>query len=85
MVKSLVELGIDMTNRNAEDLTPLMLSCKLGLIQITELLLINNANLYETNILGDTPLKLAQRFGHEVLVLILIQKYKALQKPSSKK
>jgi len=62
-----------------------MLSCKLGLIQISEILLTNNANLYEANILGDTPLKLAQRFGHEELVLLLIQKYKALLKPLSKK
>jgi ankyrin repeat protein len=84
-VKSLVELGIDISYRNAEDLTPLMLSCKLGLIQITEILLMNNANLYEANILGDTPLKLAQKFGHEELVLILIQKYKALHKPPIRK
>ena len=78
-------MGIDISNRNSEDLTPLMLSCKLGLIQITEILLMNNANLYEANILGDTPLKIAQRFGHEELVLVLIQKYKALQKPPTRK
>ena len=60
-----------------------MLSCKLGFISITETLLSQNANLYEANILGDTPLKLAQRFGHEELVLILMQKYKALSRPSS--
>jgi len=78
-------LGIDISNRNSEDLTSLMLGCKLGLIQIVEILLMNNANLYEANILGDTPLKIAQRFGHEELVLILIKKYKALQKPPIKK
>ena len=52
-----------------------MLACKLGLIPIVELLLLNQANLSETNVLGETALKLAQRFGHEDLVLILIQKY----------
>jgi ankyrin repeat protein len=57
----------------------------MGLIEITELLLSHNANLYEANILGDTPLKLAQRFGHEELVLLLIQKYRALNRPQSKK
>jgi hypothetical protein len=62
-----------------------MLSCKLGLISIAENLLIQNANLYEVNILGDTALKLAQRNGHEELALILMQKYNALNRPGSKK
>jgi len=62
-----------------------MLGCKLGLIQIVELLLSNQANIYETNILGDTSLKLAQKFGHEELVLLLIQKYKALVRLPSRK
>lgn len=62
-----------------------MLACKIGSIQIVELLLNNQANLHETNILGDTSLKLAQRFGHEELVLLLIQKYKALIRQPSRK
>ena len=62
-----------------------MLACKLGLIPIVELLLLNQANLSETNVLGETALKLAQRFGHEDLVLILIQKYKALIRQPSRK
>ena len=57
----------------------------MGLIQIAEILLLHNANIHEINILGDTPLKLAQRFGNEDLVLLLIQKYKALIKPQSRK
>lgn len=62
-----------------------MLACTIGSIQIVELLLNNHANLHETNILGDTCLKLAQRFGHEELVLLLIQKYKALIRQPSRK
>jgi len=62
-----------------------MLSCQLGLIQVVEILLMHNANLYEANILGDTPLKLAQKSGHEELALLLIQKYKALLKPQTSK
>lgn len=54
-----------------------MLSCKNGLTELAEFLLKNNANISETNILGDTPLKMAQRFGHEDLALLLINKYKA--------
>jgi ankyrin repeat protein len=61
-----------------------MLSCKLGYIEIAEILLDNKANLYEINILGDTSLKLAQKHGHENLVIILIQKYKALARQSAK-
>lgn len=66
-------------------MTPLMLSCKLGLISISENLLTQNANIYEANILGDTALKIAQRNGHEELALILMQKYSALNRPGSKK
>ena len=62
-----------------------MLACKLGLIPIAEILLNNQANLHESNILGDTSLKLAQRFGHEEMVLLLIQKYKALIRQPSRK
>jgi ankyrin repeat protein len=62
-----------------------MLSCKLGLINIAEYLLNNGSVVNETNILGDTPLKMAQRYGHEDLVLILIQKYKALSKNINKR
>ncbi len=62
-----------------------MLSCQLGLIQVAEILLMQNANLHEANILGDTPLKLAQKFGHEELALLLIQKYKALLRPHTNK
>jgi ankyrin repeat protein len=79
-----VEKGFDITKKNSEDLTPLMLSCKLGNIEIAEILLENKANLYEINILGDTSLKLAQKNGHENLVMILIQKYKALARQSAK-
>jgi ankyrin repeat protein len=62
-----------------------MLACKLGLINVAEYLLNSGSVVNETNILGDTPLKMAQRYGHEDLVLILIQKYKALSKSINKR
>ena len=62
-----------------------MLSCKLGLNEIAENLLSQNANLFEVNILGDTALKIAQRNGHEELAMMLMQKYNALNRPSSSK
>jgi ankyrin repeat protein len=82
---SLIDLGADLNIRNQADLTPLMLCCKLGLTTVCEHLLENKANINDTNILGDTPLKLAQRFGHEELVMLLIKKYNALIRPASKK
>lgn len=62
-----------------------MLACKIGSVDIAEILLSNNANVHEVNVLGETPLKLAQKFHHENLVLILIEKYKALIRQSSRK
>jgi len=78
-------MSFNIKYRNSEDLTPLMLACKLGSTQIVELLLNNQANIHETNILGETALKLAQKSGHEELVLLLIQKYKALIRQPSRK
>lgn len=60
-----------------------MLSCKQGMTELAEFLLNNDAKISETNILGDTPLKLAQKFGHEELAIILMQKYKAPMRPPS--
>jgi ankyrin repeat protein len=82
---SLADLGADINLRNQADLTPLMLSCRLGLTTLCEHLLEHKANINDSNILGDTPLKLAQRFGHEELVMLLIKKYNALIRPTSKK
>jgi ankyrin repeat protein len=81
----MIELGADITIRNGAHLTPLMLCCKEGIAELAEVLLGNDANINDTNILGDTPLKLAQRFGHEELALLLINKYRALiqNRPSS--
>jgi ankyrin repeat protein len=85
LVYSLCDLGADLGIRNAADLTPLMLGCKMGLKDVCEYLIEHKASVNDTNILGDTPLKLAQRNGHEDLVLLLMKKYNALTRPASKK
>lgn len=78
IIKRLLEANVDLS-KNSSHLTPLMLACKQGNIEISELLLQKSeGSINETNILGDTPLKLAQRFGHENLALLLINKYRAL-------
>ena len=58
-------------------MTPLMLCCKHGDIEIAKILITHGANVIEKNILGDTPLKIAQMNNHESLALMLINNYKA--------
>jgi ankyrin repeat protein len=62
-----------------------MIACKKGYKGIVDIIMANNGNINESNIMGDTPLKLAQRFGHAELALTLIQKYKASMRPKSLK
>jgi ankyrin repeat protein len=62
-----------------------MICCKLGLKDLAEFLLCNKANVNESNILGDTPLKIAQKNGFEDLAFLLVQRYKAPLRPLSKK
>lgn len=54
-----------------------MLSCKKGNIELSELLISNGANINESNIMGETPLKIAQLNNHDELAVILTTKYKA--------
>ena len=63
-----------MNIRNKSDMTPLMLCCKHGDIEIAKILITHGANVNEKNILGDTPLKIAQMNNHESLALMLISK-----------
>ena len=57
-----------------------MLSCKKGNIELCEALIASGCNINESNIMGDTPLKLAQINNHDELALLLTTKYKALIK-----
>lgn len=68
---------ININIRNKGDMTPLMLCCKLGNVDIAKQLIQNGAKVNEKNILGDTPLKIAQMNNHELLALLLINNYKA--------
>ena len=76
-IKELLFLGADIKKRNKSDLSPLMLCCKKNYQNIAELLIIKGANVNEKNILGDTPVKIAQLNGNEELALKLIKLYKA--------
>ena len=58
-------------------MSPLMLCCKNNFQIIAEYLIKKGADVNEKNILGDTPVKLAQSNGNEELALKLIKLYKA--------
>lgn len=82
MIKNLFQFSslcddINVNIRNKSDMTPLMLCCKHGDIEIAKILITHGANVNEKNILGDTPLKIAQMNNHESLALMLINNYKA--------
>ncbi len=69
--------GADINKRSKGDLSPSMLCCKKNYQNIAELLIKKGANVNEKNILGDTPVKIAQLNGNEELALKLIKLYKA--------
>ena len=77
LVKDLLHRGADINKINKGDLSPLMLCCKKNYQNIAEILLKKGAKVNEKNILGDTPVKIAQLNGNEELALKLINVYKA--------
>ena len=58
-------------------MSPLMVCCKNNYQSIAEYLIKKGADVNEKNILGDTPVKLAQSNGNKELALKLIKLYKA--------
>ena len=76
-MKILLDKGADVSLRNKSDSSPLMISCKIGSLNIMKELLNHGANVNEKNILGDTPLKIAQMNGNSELAMVLMKEYKA--------
>ena len=72
----MIKLGCDINLRNKADLSPLMLSAKKGNKKIFELLINKGANINDKNILGETPLSLAQANHHEELAMLILQRSK---------
>ena len=74
---------IDKTNinyRNKDDLTPLMICCKNNYIDLCREIIKRGGDVNAKNILGNTPLRLAQINNNEKLSLMLINQYKAIFK-----
>ena len=71
----LLSKGADVKLRNKSDMSPLMLACKYGNIPIVKELLKYKADINEKNILGDTPLKIAQMHNHDNLAMMLLNEF----------
>ena len=74
------EENIDIDIRNKSDLTPLMICCKNNFIELSREIIKKGGNVNAKNILGDTPLRIAQMNNNEKLSLMLINEYKAIFK-----
>ena len=68
---------IDINFRNKCDLTPLMICCKNNYIELSKEIIKKGGDVNAKNILGDTPLRIAQMNNNEKLSLMLINEYKA--------
>ena len=68
---------IDINFRNKYDLTPLMICCKNNHVELCKEIIKKGGDVNAKNILGDTPLRIAQMNNNEKLSLILINEFKA--------
>ena len=68
---------ININCRNKDDLTPLMICCKNNYIELCKEIIKRGGDVNAKNILGFTPLRLAQINNNEKLSLMLINDYKA--------
>ena len=71
---------IDINFRNKYDLTPLMICCKNNFIELSKEIIKKGGDVNAKNILGDTPLRIAQMNNNEKLSLMLINDFKAYLK-----
>ena len=71
---------INIDFRNKDDLTPLMICCKNNYIELCKEIIKRGGDVNAKNILGNTPLRLAQINNHEKLSMMLINDYKAIFK-----
>ena len=67
-------MGANVSIRNKGDLTPLMLACKFGFSNLVDILINHGADVNEKNILGETPLSIAQINQHDDLAMKIMQR-----------
>ena len=71
--EEMIKMGANYILRNKADLSPLMISCKFGFEKLVDLLIEKGANINEKNILGETPLSLAQLYNHDDLAMKILK------------
>ena len=68
---------ININIKNKSDMSPLMICCQFGFIEMAKEIIKKGGDVNDKNILGDTPVRIAQNNKHESLAIILINDYKA--------
>ena len=63
---------VNLEHMNKQGLTALQISVKNGNKEIVSLLIEHGADINITTVLGDSLLKMAQRAGHQDIVLLLV-------------
>ena len=74
MANMLLNKKVTIKTRNKSDLSPLMLSCKFGYLEIVKKILDMGGDINEKNILGETPLSIAQMYHHDELAMLILNK-----------
>jgi hypothetical protein len=74
MANMLLNKKVNIKTRNKSDLSPLMLSCKFGYLEIVKKILDMGGDINEKNILGETPLSIAQMYHHDELAMLILNK-----------
>ena len=69
----LLTKNVNVKIRNKSDLSPLMLCCKFGYFNLAKNIINKGGNINEKNILGETPLSLAQINHHDELSMFLLK------------
>lgn len=73
-VKTLLEKGVKVDDRDPGQNTALILAAENGYLQIVQLLLAHGADIHAKNIRGETPLSAAAREKHPAVVDFLLEK-----------
>ena len=74
MANMLLNKKVTIKTRNKSDLSPLMLSCKFGYLEIVKKILDMGGDINEKNILGETPLSIAQMYHDDALAMLILNK-----------
>ena len=74
MANMLLNKKVTIKTRNKSDLSPLMLSCKFGYLEIVKKILDMGGDINKKNILGETPLSIAQMYHHDELAMLILNK-----------